>query len=144
MKVCKRCNIEKSINDFGKNNRTFDKYANLCRPCDSARVSEWQKNNSIAYKKSLKKRRFKRHNTTEEYCKSLYNLQNKSCLICSTYAELDLLTIDHDHACCSGPYSCGSCIRGLLCSSCNLFLGMYEKNPRALVGLIKYVNANVV
>lgn len=28
--------------------------------------------------------------------------------------------VDHDHGCCDSRYSCGKCIRGLLCRSCNL------------------------
>jgi len=28
--------------------------------------------------------------------------------------------VDHDHECCDKTYSCGKCIRGLLCRSCNL------------------------
>lgn len=34
--------------------------------------------------------------------------------------------IDHDHSCCHGGKSCGQCIRGVLCSSCNLSLGHVE------------------
>jgi hypothetical protein len=34
--------------------------------------------------------------------------------------------IDHDHSCCNGQRSCGKCIRGVLCSSCNLSLGHVE------------------
>lgn len=35
--------------------------------------------------------------------------------------------IDHDHACCKGDYSCGRCVRGLVCNQCNLSLGHIEK-----------------
>jgi len=35
-------------------------------------------------------------------------------------------TIDHDHTCCHGGTSCGQCIRGILCSSCNMSLGHVE------------------
>jgi len=34
--------------------------------------------------------------------------------------------IDHNHRCCPGVYSCGRCIRGLLCRRCNTGLGWIE------------------
>jgi hypothetical protein len=34
---------------------------------------------------------------------------------------------DHDHSCCSGPTSCGRCVRGLCCRACNKdVLGRYS------------------
>jgi hypothetical protein len=37
------------------------------------------------------------------------------------------LAVDHDHTCCPGQLtSCGRCVRGLLCASCNLSLGALE------------------
>jgi hypothetical protein len=27
--------------------------------------------------------------------------------------------VDHDHTCCPGEYTCGKCVRGLLCDDCN-------------------------
>ena len=35
--------------------------------------------------------------------------------------------IDHDHRCCPGSESCGKCIRGILCSSCNTGLAGTER-----------------
>jgi hypothetical protein len=35
--------------------------------------------------------------------------------------------IDHDSGCCDKEKTCGKCTRGLLCDSCNLFLGSVEK-----------------
>lgn len=33
------------------------------------------------------------------------------------------VAIDHDHKCCPGHRSCGSCVRGIVCRSCNLLYG---------------------
>jgi hypothetical protein len=43
--------------------------------------------------------------------------------------------VDHDHQCCSGPVSCGQCVRALLCCWCNRIIGIIEKNPC----LVKYI-----
>ncbi len=49
------------------------------------------------------------------------------------------LAIDHDHTCCPGKKSCGKCIRGLICSRCNLGLGHFRHNPKLLGDAILYL-----
>lgn len=49
------------------------------------------------------------------------------------------LSVDHDHACCPGPKSCGKCVRGLLCHTCNATLGMVDDDPTRLLGLVAYL-----
>jgi hypothetical protein len=68
---------------------------------------------------------FKR--TLEEY-EELLELQNGRCLICKKTEEENgrRLAWDHDHLCCPGKKSCGKCVRGLLCTSCNLAVGRLE------------------
>jgi len=51
------------------------------------------------------------------------------CYICGSK---DYLNVDHDHACCSGSKSCGKCVRGIVCQSCNILLGRLEKGTIAL------------
>jgi hypothetical protein len=48
------------------------------------------------------------------------------------------LAVDHDHSCCSGKRSCGKCIRGLLCSACNMALGLLGDDPRRIANLQAY------
>lgn len=56
------------------------------------------------------------------------------------------LHIDHDHSCC--PYgkfptktrvSCGKCVRGWLCHSCNVTLGQMQESPERIRGLLTYL-----
>ena len=47
--------------------------------------------------------------------------------------------IDHDHDCCPGKKSCGKCVRGLLCYSCNVGLGYFNDNPATLAAAIEYL-----
>lgn len=58
------------------------------------------------------------------------------CAIChrmpDSAEERRRFHVDHDHACCPGPSSCGSCVRGVLCAGCNSRLGWFEKRREAI------------
>jgi hypothetical protein len=82
-------------------------------------------------------RRFKRHNITKEYYDTLLDKHNKKCWICKSS---DAVHIDHDHSCCSGVWSCGQCVRGLLCSNCNTAIGLFKDNKELLIEAVEYLN----
>ena len=75
--------------------------------------------------------------SSEDFQK-LIDSQNNRCWICQ---EIFTRTphIDHNHSCCSGIRSCGKCVRGLLCHSCNCGLGNFHDRSDLLHRAIKYL-----
>ena len=72
----------------------------------------------------------------DEYVRlSANGCMNPECL------EAYPLQVDHDHSCCPGPNSCGACIRGLLCGSCNVALANLEAGRGRYAGLLEYLGA---
>lgn len=47
------------------------------------------------------------------------------------------LTVDHDHRCCRGAYSCGACVRGMLCHNCNT--GSFGDSPALYRAMADYI-----
>lgn len=47
--------------------------------------------------------------------------------------------LDHDHRCCASGKWCTTCVRGLLCASCNMGLGHFGDNEQRLIGAAKYL-----
>ena len=77
--------------------------------------------------------------TVEDYI-NLEISQNGVCKICGESEKYNKrLSVDHDHSCCSGPTSCGKCIRGLLCSTCNKVLGQVKDSKVLLQKMIDYL-----
>jgi hypothetical protein len=77
------------------------------------------------------------HLTPEEYDARLAE-QDGRCAICrEKCATGRRLAVDHDRKCCPGKTSCGKCIRGLLCYTCNVRLGWVEKFLGAIMQYLK-------
>lgn len=70
------------------------------------------------------------YNLTAEQYDRIYLVQGGKCDICrrATGAR-KRLAVDHDHSCCNGPTSCGRCVRGLLCGTCNKIVGHFRDDP---------------
>ena len=68
--------------------------------------------------------RHQRYKLRQEDYDRLVLKQNGLCAICH---QAKKLFVDHDHQCCSTQRTCGKCIRGLLCISCNNILGIIER-----------------
>jgi len=80
-------------------------------------------------RKSKRKYRITCYGLTQEQFYLLLDAQQQACGMChEPFAQGQLIHIDHDHACCQAKgRSCGECIRGLLCHTCNIALGHIER-----------------
>ena len=75
-----------------------------------------------------------RHHLTPERYREMRDEQGGVCPMCGDgfwwrLGKMMPLVIDHDHACCP-KWSCGRCVRGLLCHICNSALPAVERHLR--------------
>jgi recombination endonuclease VII len=111
----------------------------LERRCSRCGVGLLKRSNARTTKKSSRSfcdscasepARLRRHNVPLEMVLAT------ECEVCD---DTFRLAIDHDHKCCSGPHSCGKCVRGVLCQHCNQGLGNFKDDPEILKRAIAYL-----
>jgi hypothetical protein len=112
------------------------------KPCDECRAAanKYRRDKRIKDNKVLgyDPRRFKRHHITKEIYDKLLNKYKGKCWICK---KNEANHIDHDHSCCNdNSFSCGKCIRGVLCSNCNTAIGLFRDDVSLLENAKKYLN----
>lgn len=97
-----------------------------CAPCLRALAVEW--NEWAAGRASRYKQIYDL--SAEEHAK-LFLAQAGRCAICRRKNKDMTLVVDHDHA--------SGLVRGLLCSSCNTAIGMFQDDPIRMAAAIRYV-----
>ena len=82
-----------------------------------------------AKKKTARKSRITAYGLTQRQFDLLLEVQQFACAMCEDpFHVQQLIHVDHDHSCCPGKNrSCGRCVRGLLCHTCNVALGHIER-----------------
>jgi hypothetical protein len=115
-RACKECG-----EDFQPDRMTGPR----CRPCAS--------------KKSHGTRVLATYSITAEDYANLLAAQGGCCAICGRPMRQKRFSVDHDHSCCNGPTSCGKCVRGLICSVDNKYLGYIRDNPEAALRMAEYL-----
>jgi hypothetical protein len=87
---------------------------------------------------------YRRYSITAEQYDAMLAAQGGVCAVCAQECSRGHLSVDHDHACCPGEKSCGKCIRGLLCRSCNQALGHMKDDADRLEAAARYLRMGLV
>jgi hypothetical protein len=124
-KRCPACDEWLEVSQFSKSKVRVDGLASACRGCVHRRS-----------RRAL----LARYNVTLEWYEEQLRAQGDGCAICATPPGRKMLSIDHDHSCCPGKLSCGSCVRGLLCFHCNSTLGRFNDSQTRLRAAADYLD----
>ena len=137
MKTCSHCNVDKPLTQFyARNKNNPEVLASRCKVCSLNVSAAWRTNNmeqSVQINKQWRadnKDVIKSRNRVKAYGTdglALLAEQKNLCAAC----DVDLTTLpykerhlDHDHQ--------TKFVRGWLCSNCNLGIGKFKDNPKAL------------
>lgn len=104
--------------------------------CATHRRARRTKRSSYSHEKHI----LETYNLTPDQYWAIYEAQGRRCAICrrATGAKRRL-SVDHDHACCSGPTSCGKCVRSLCCTTCNKMLGHIRDDLEIAERIVLYL-----
>lgn len=140
-KICTLCKEEKPLEEFRRNNQGLLGRTSRCKECLKILTPE-QKQRGVEQRKewhSNNKHKFFEYSLRNTYNMTLYDYgmlwyaQGGCCAICGVPESSSVkLHIDHDHSCCPGNTSCGTCVRGLLCFNCNSGIGQFKEDLRLL------------
>lgn len=154
IKTCSKCKTNKPSSEFYRSGRTSDGLRSWCKICDlesnkkqrqSPDYNEKKRDRNKRYyaipevrerilEKSKKYRRRhhlkSKYGLTEKSLSILKKSQDFKCAICLCDFDKEPC-VDHDHK--------TGVVRGLLCSDCNLGLGMFKDDPKSLVRASKYL-----
>lgn len=156
-KKCKKCNQEKDISDFYKDKHKKSGYCSQCKNCrknyyknlklkSPEKLKQWQddwrKNNLEKSHKNTKNGKLKyKYKINDEIFSKLENQQKNLCAVCglpeiakTPQGNIRPLSVDHNHN--------TKQVRGLLCSKCNLALGLLKVDNFGILNLqtaIKYI-----
>jgi len=127
IKVCTKCDSEKSLDSFGVNNATKDGLQYHCKVCineygKKVYTPEYRANQNLKHKFGM---------TLADY-DSMLDQQGGICAICSSEEPKGKrFSVDHNHK--TGE------VRGLLCNPCNVAIGLLKDSPDVLESAKEYL-----
>lgn len=129
---CNKCKQYKNPEEFGKLSYNWNGLDCICKDCRSHKRKTPEEREHI-WEFCMKKR----YGISKENYYNLLEEQNGVCAICFK-AEIQgrKLSVDHNHL--TGE------VRGLLCSKCNMVLGLLGDNDELLLNALNYLKNNTI
>jgi hypothetical protein len=159
-KVCTKCGGDpQPLGNFYSNCKARDGHSSWCKNCTiveqrirrssdppdvkaarKARYRAWKLKNS-----ATERQRSARYMHNTDFS-AIWEAQKGLCALCDQPMDPKgqralSAAMDHDHACCPGEKSCGSCVRGLIHQRCNRLLGSAQDSIEVLEAAIRYLKA---
>lgn len=139
-RVCKKCNLEKSIDQFGTRTVNKDGLNYNCRSCMALyRTNHYFNNEEYRLKRikdATKFNRKRKYGICDEDFQHLLRAQDNRCAICCTYLDNSKFSLcgqlDHCHI--------TQKIRKILCGQCNTALGLFKDNKDILIQAVNYLS----
>jgi hypothetical protein len=129
-KRCRKCGEDKPLSDFPKEKRSSDGVTAQCKHCTKAKSLAWYKSKGTQY------HRTQRYRISPEEYTELLEEQLHRCACCGSPNPKRKagFVIDHDHA--------SGIVRGLLCHSCNIGIGLLGDTIKGLELALDYLRCS--
>lgn len=123
--------------EYRKKGYTTDKASGVCESCGQPATKGKRK---FRFCKDCRQRSHQlKHGLSRPQIESIEEHQEFRCAMCR---KASTLVIDHDHTCCPGSFSCGKCVRAMLCNTCNAGIGYLQDAPELLLIGAYYVQSH--
>lgn len=128
---CSLCGELKFVGFFHKDRTVSSGYMTVCKSCRAVqRRVHWEELSEeqrlVVRAEAWRRWIWRRFWITPEAYAAMLAAQDGKCAICKQISDRRLC-VDHDHSCCPTEYTCGKCVRQLLCHLCNFTIGAIEQ-----------------
>lgn len=122
------------LDEYAEDDRLHSNYTPLSRAAKmSARIKAQQCTPEERRSKDRNDYYMRKYNITWKHYQELLTIQEKGCAICKARVEL---VVDHCHK--------TSTVRGLLCNTCNMGIGLLQEDLRIIHNAFYYLKSQLV
>lgn len=145
--ICNACLIPKSTDEFSKDARKKSGCQAYCKECAAAKIKKWRqlhKEHHRSVQKAWEALHPERHlknklGITLADKRSIFESQGRVCAACKSIEHRNPRNHGEHGWCVDHNHSTGE-VRGVLCWTCNVVLGLAMESKERLLGLAQYLN----